>query len=147
MQPGSRWKRHQRRLPHKRLVLRCSWPSWDDGGAVMLCHLLIGLGQDSFRTGILDDTGLEVVRCEAPGNAAKIIVCMDVSSDPCFLLHVQKGLCIGITAVRQHGYKEIRRKTLTGVRIHDPGCLPAQSTCMFSPGLCSRCMVAFVLWT
>ena len=47
-------------------------------------------------------------------------------------------------------HKEILRLKnlgLTNREIADAAVWPAQSTCMVSPGLCSRCMVALVFWT
>lgn len=119
----------------------------EDGGAVVLRHLLVGLIEHRFRPGVLDHTGLEIVRREDAGDPAEIPVGVDMTGDPGLLLHVQEGLCVGVAAVWQHRYKQVGVQPLPGVCVHQSCRLAAQSTCMVSPGLCSRCMVAFVLWT
>ena len=85
---------------------------------IVLRHLLVGLVEHSLCPGILDHTGLEVVRCEDAGDSAKIPVGVDMAGDPGLLLHIQKGLCVCIAAVWQHRYKQICFQPLPGVCVH-----------------------------
>lgn len=89
-----------------------------NGGSVMLRHFLLGLVEHSLGPGILDHTSLEIVRCEDAGNAAEIPVGVDMASDSCFLLHVQKSLCVSVAAVWKHSHKQVGLQLLTSVRIH-----------------------------
>lgn len=89
---------------HERFVLRCPWTGGDNCGAVMLCHFLVGFVQDGLRAGILDDS-------------TEIVVGMNMSCDPCFLLHVEERFRIGVAAVRKHCYKEIGGQALAGARV------------------------------
>lgn len=73
----------------------------------MLCY-------NGFTAAVFDDSGLEIVRREDPGDAAKETVSIDVRRDPGVLLHIQKCLNIRIAAVRQHRYEQVRVQQLTG---------------------------------
>ena len=44
-----------------------------------------------------------------------------MTGDPGLLPHVRKGLCVGITAVRQHCHKQIGLQPITGIRVYQ-GC-------------------------
>src|SRR5699024_6093215 len=126
---------------HKGLVLRAAGTSQENGGAVVLGHLLVGLVEYCFRPGVLAYTGLEVVRREDAGDAAEIPVGVDMAGDPGLLLHVQEGLCVGValygsTATNRYASSRSPVSVSTSAAVW-----PAQSTCMVSPGLCSRCMV------
>ena len=57
---------------HKSLVLGTAGTGRENGGTVVLRHLLVGLVEHCFRSGILHHTGLEVIRREDAGNAAEI---------------------------------------------------------------------------
>ena len=103
---------------HKGLVLWAAGPGWEDSGAVVLRHLLVGLVEHRFRPGVLDYTGLEVVWCEDAGNTVEIPVGVDMAGDPSLLFHVQKGLCVGIAAVWQHSNEQVGIQPLPGVCIH-----------------------------
>ena len=86
----------------------------------MLRHFLVGFVQDGLRAGILDDAGLEIVRGQDSGDSTEIVVGMNMSCDPCFLLHVEERFRIGVAAVRKHCYKEIGGQALAGVRVRNP---------------------------
>src|SRR5699024_1582452 len=90
---------------YKGFVFGAAGTGWKNSGAIVLRHLLVGLVEHSLCPGILDNTGLEVVRCEDAGDSAEIPVGVDMAGDPGLLLHVQKGLCVCIAAVWQHRYK------------------------------------------
>ena len=105
------------------IILWAAGPGWEDSGAVVLRHLLVGLVEHRFRPGVLDHTGLEVVWCEDAGNAAEIPVGAHMAGDPGLLLHVQKGLCVGVSAVWQHRHKQIGVQPLPGVCVHQSCCL------------------------
>ena len=92
---------------HKGLVLGTAGPGGENGGAVVLRHLLVGLVEHSLCTGVLDNTGLEVVRREDAGDAAEIPVGVDMAGNPGFLLHAQESLCVGVAAVWQHRHKQV----------------------------------------
>ena len=100
------------------IILGTARTGWEDGGAVVLRHLLVGLVEHRFRPGIPDYTGLEVVRRENAGNAAEIPVSAHMAGDPGLLLHVQEGLCVGVAAVWQHRYKQVGVQPLPGVCVH-----------------------------
>lgn len=81
---GARGRQHPGRdhangALHKGLVLVTVGPGWEDGGAVVLRHLLVGFVEHHFRPGILDNTSLEFVRREDAGNAAEIPVNVDMT--------------------------------------------------------------------
>ena len=79
---------HPHRAFHKGLVLGTAGPGGENGGAVVFCHLLAGLVEHSLCPGILDHTGLEIVRREDAGDAAEIPVGVNMTGDPGLLFHV-----------------------------------------------------------
>lgn len=109
---------------HKSLVLGTAGTGRENGGTVVLRHLLVGLVEHCFRSGILHHTGLEVIRREDAGDAAEIPIGVDMTGDPCLLLHVQKGLCVCVAAVWQHRYKQVGIQPLPSVRVHQSCRLP-----------------------
>ena len=80
----------------------------------MLRHLLIRFVDNGLAVAAFDDAGLEIVRREDPGDAAKETVSIDVCRDPGILLHIQKCFDICISAVRQHRHKQVRIQQLAG---------------------------------
>lgn len=90
----------------------------------MLRHLLVGLVEHCFRSGILHHAGLEVIRREDAGDAAEIPIGVDMTGDPGLLLHVQEGLCVCVAAVWQHRYKQVGIQPLPSVRVHQSCRLP-----------------------
>ena len=72
------------------IIPRCPWTGGDNCGAAMLRHFLVGFVQNGLRAGILDDAGLEIVRGQDSGDSTEIVVGMNMSCDPCFLLHVEE---------------------------------------------------------
>ena len=108
---------------HKGLVLGTVGASGENGSAVVLRHLLVGLVEHRLCPGILDHAGLEVVRREDAGDAAKIPVGVDMAGNPGFLFHVQKGLCVGVSAVWQHRYKQVGVQPFPGICVHQSRCL------------------------
>ena len=67
---------------HKSLVFGTAGTGRENGGTVVLRHLLIGLVEHCFRSGILHHAGLEVIRREDAGDAAEISVGVDMTGDP-----------------------------------------------------------------
>lgn len=96
---------------------------------------------------VLNNAGLEIVRHEDAGDAAKVMVGIDVGVDPGLLLFIKKRFCIGITAVWQDSNERYAGISSPVSVSTIPMVSPAQSTCMVSPGLWLRCVVALVLWT
>ena len=114
---------HTHRAFHKGFVLGTAGPGGENGGAVVFCHLLIGLVEHRFRPGILDHTGLEVVRREDADDAAEIPVGVDMTGDPGLLFHVQESLCVGVSTVRKHRHKQVGVQPLPGVCVRRGCCL------------------------
>lgn len=104
---------------YESFVLRLPGAAGDNSGPVMLGHLAVRPVDDGFISGVLDDTSLEVVWCEDPRDAAVEAVSVHISRDPGLLLHVQKCLSVGITAVWQYGDKQIGLDHLSGVGVYD----------------------------
>ena len=87
------------RALYKGFVLGTAGTCREDGGAVVPRHLLVGLVEYCFHPGVLEYTSFEVVWREDAGNPAEILVGVDMTGNPDLLLHVQKGLCVGVVAV------------------------------------------------
>ena len=63
----------------KGLVLGTAGLGWEDRGAVVLRHLLVGFVEHRFCPGVLEYSSLEVVRREDAGAPAEIPVSVDMT--------------------------------------------------------------------
>ena len=108
---------------HESLVLRAAGTGRKDGGSVMLRHLLVGFVGYRFCPEVFHHAGLEVIRDKNAGNTTEIPIRVDMAGDPGFLFYVQKGLCVGVSAVGEHRHKQIGVQPLSCVRVHQGRCL------------------------
>ena len=99
------------------LVIRFPNTRWDNCRAVVFSHLLITLIQDSFISVVRRGCRLAVIGNQQPGNAAKIVVGMNMAQQPILHLHVIAGFGVGIPAAGQNGNEDVDRRELTGYRI------------------------------
>ena len=95
----------------------------DSGGnyssVIVLGELLVASVEDCFIAGVLNDSGLEVVRDKETSYSAEVFVCMDMSVKPVFELRVGGGFGVCVSAAWQYGYEEIRWKFFTCHRVVD----------------------------
>lgn len=94
------------------LVLRMLHTGRDDGDVVMLRQFLIAAVQNRLVSGILRDAGLQVIRNQEPRHAAEVGVCVNMTKQPVFQLHVWAHFHVGVSAARKYGDEEISRRTL-----------------------------------
>ena len=96
-----------------------------DGGAVVLRHLLIESVEHRFCLGVFYRASLEVVWSTNANHSSEIPISVDMADDPGFLLHVQKSLCVGVSAVREHRHKQVGIQPLSCIRVHQRSGLPS----------------------
>ena len=89
----------------------------DSGGnyssVIVLGEFLVASVENCFIAGVLNDSGLEVVRDKKASRSAEVFVCMDMAVKPVFELRVGGGFGVCVSAAWQDGYKEIRWKFFT----------------------------------
>lgn len=130
---------------HHGLVLGRTHAAGNDSGVVILCQFLIGLVQHHLAAAMFLHADLQIVTLQYPGHAAEVAKCVDVRGGLAFLVHGEEALHIAISAVRQHRYEHVNIQNLAVMLSMTSAVSPAQSTCMISPGLWFRCMVALCL--
>ena len=85
----------------------------------MFRHLLIGTIEDQFRSDVLNDCNLCIIRRKDPEDAAKVVVRMNVRLDPAGDLHVRECLCIAVQTAGEADDKDIRGDRLPGDAVNN----------------------------
>ena len=66
----------------KAFVFRMKDSCRHNGGSIVFRHFLIAFVQNGIITGILYNTGFQVVRYEQPRNTAKVLIGMHMAQEP-----------------------------------------------------------------
>lgn len=120
---------------HIGLVLGPPDSGRDDGCAVVFRHLIVdGVNLLIVPAAITDYSCLTVVRDQNLGHTAKVVVHVDVGSDPCLLFLVDKSFNVGILAVGHYPYKYTCLNDFAGIRVYDV----RRITCPIDLNLLSR---------
>ena len=76
---------------------------------IVLGEFMVASIEDCFIAGVLNDSGLEVIRDKETSNSAEVFVGMDMAVKPVFELHVRCGFGVCVSAAWQNSYEEIDR--------------------------------------
>jgi hypothetical protein len=94
-----------------------AWPGRADQEAIVLGHTPVGLSKHRIVHQRLHHRGLEIVRHDAPGNAAKALEGAAMQPDPGGHLLVKDELGILVAAVAQGGDKDVGAAQPVAVRV------------------------------